>query len=98
MPRAFATRWTWYSAAAGEMSGSSPLPDEVTRSTGTASLASGSAAVSASRRPFTSSPSDELVGPRLDAPDAPALYGSALLLLSAVAERRPQKYFGSSND
>ena len=36
MPRALATRASWYSAAATLMSGSSPLPDAVTRSTGTA--------------------------------------------------------------
>ena len=35
MLRAFATRGTWNRAAAGEMSGSSPLPDVVTRSMGT---------------------------------------------------------------
>src|ERR1700722_7414395 len=80
------------------MSGSRPLPDDVTRSTGTGSLVSGSAAVSASMRPLTSSVSAEFVGPRFDAAEAPALYGSALLFGSAVAERRPQKYFGSSND
>ena len=35
-PRALATRGTWNSAAAGEMSGSRPLAEVVTRSTGTA--------------------------------------------------------------
>ena len=34
-PRALATRGTWSSAAAGLISGSSPLPDAVTRSIGT---------------------------------------------------------------
>ena len=35
MLRALATRGTWNSAASGEMSGSRPLPEVVTRSTGT---------------------------------------------------------------
>ena len=35
MPRAAATRATWYSAAAGLMSGSRPDAEVVTRSTGT---------------------------------------------------------------
>jgi hypothetical protein len=35
MPRAFATRATWYSAAAGLMSGSRPEAEAVTSSIGT---------------------------------------------------------------
>ena len=35
MLRAFATRGTWKNAPSGEMSGSRPLPDVVTMSTGT---------------------------------------------------------------
>ena len=47
MPRALATRAAWYSAAAMLMSGSRPLPDAVTRSTGTGGVLSGSASRSA---------------------------------------------------
>ena len=34
MPRSLAMRGTWNSAAAGEISGSRPEPEDVTRSTG----------------------------------------------------------------
>ncbi len=54
-PRAAATRWTWYSAAATLMCGSSPLPEAVTRSTGIGSVLPGSAALSASMRAWTAS-------------------------------------------
>src|ERR1017187_1740536 len=80
------------------MSGSRPLPDDVTRSTGIGAWLSGSAARSASTRPLTSSMSAGLFGPRFDATDEPPLYGSAFPFESVVAERRPQKYFGSSKD
>src|SRR3984893_14413895 len=66
-PRAFAIRGTWSSAAAGEISGSKPLPDAVTMSTGTcageipgfssSTLCSAALVVSTSLR---------LVGPRLE--------------------------------
>src|SRR5713226_2656095 len=74
------------------MSGSSPLAEAVTRSTGTGPVACGSAARSAATRPATASRRALLVGPRLDPLDAEALYENGL-----VAESRPQKYYGSSN-
>src|SRR5215510_11715331 len=73
------------------MCGSSPLPEAVTRSTGTGALLPGSAARSASTRPWTALTRSGLVGLRLDPEDEAALYGNGL-----VAEGRPQKYLGSS--
>src|SRR5262244_3092156 len=73
------------------MCGSSPLPDAVTRSTGTGAALPGSAARSASTRAWTALTRSGLGGLRLDPEDAAALYGNGL-----VAEGRPQKYFGSS--
>ena len=64
MPRAVATRATWYSAAAGLMSGSSPDADVVTRSTGTG--ASPFAACSASTSAVMRSIRSWFVGPRLE--------------------------------
>ena len=68
MLRAAATRATWYSAAAGLMSGSRPEADVVTRSTGIGALPL------AARRRSTSavmrSMSAWLVGPRLEPADA----------------------------
>ena len=52
-PRSRATRGTWYSAAASEICGSRPLPEAVTRSTGTGFVLPGSAARSAATRPCT---------------------------------------------
>ena len=75
------------------MCGSRPLPDAVTRSTGTAVGLPGSAARSASMRALTASSSAGFVGPRFDAPDAVPPYG-----IGAVADKRPQKYFGSWKD
>src|SRR5262252_3912212 len=74
------------------MCGSSPLPEAVTRSTGTGAVLPGSAARSASTRLWTALTRSGLVGLRLDPVDEAALYGNGL-----VAEGRPQKYFGSSN-
>src|SRR5215467_6109066 len=88
---ALATRATWYRAAAGLMCGSSPLPEAVTRSTGTGTVLPGSAARSASTRAWTALTRSGFVGLRLDPEDEAALYGNGL-----VAEGRPQKYFGSS--
>src|SRR5438128_9862417 len=51
--RALATRRTWYRAAAGLMWGSRPLPDAVTRSTGTGAVLLGSAARRVLTRPCT---------------------------------------------
>src|SRR5215510_10153789 len=73
------------------MCGSSPLPEAVTRSTGTGALLPGSAARRASMRAFTASASAGLVGPRFEPDDDAALYG-----YGEVAEGRLQKYFGSS--
>src|SRR5215469_4012109 len=92
MWRACATRSTWYAAAAGEISGSSPLPDDVTRSTGMGCETSVPAALRAAMRPLSSSASAGLVGPRFEAPEPVGLYG-----IGEVAERRPQKYWGASN-
>src|SRR5258708_7423466 len=88
-----ATRPTWYNAAAGLTCGSSPLADAVTRSTGMGNELSGSAAFKASMRARTASISAGFVGPRFEPPDAVPLFG-----IGEVAERRPQKYFGSWND
>ena len=68
IPRAAAIRATWYSAAAGLISGSSPEPDVVTRSTGTgafpfAARSSSTAAVTRSMRAW-------FVGPRFEPADA----------------------------
>ena len=62
-PRAFATRSSWYRAAATLISGSRPLPEAVTRSTGIGAVLPGSAALRASMRPLTASTSAGLVGP-----------------------------------
>ena len=72
------------------MSGSRPLADAVTKSTGTGRLLVGSADLSAAMRVPTASVSAGLSGPRLEAPEAIPLYGCG-----AVADGRLQKYFGS---
>src|SRR4029453_2278091 len=77
-------------AAASLISGSSPLAEAVTRSTGTGALFTGSAAFKASTRPFTASSSAGLVGPWLEPLELPPLYGIGL-----VADGRLQKYLGS---
>src|SRR5260221_3156817 len=87
-----ATRPAWYSAAAGLICGSSPLPDAVARSTGIGEALSGSAALSASTRPLTASISAGFVGPKFDPPEAAPLFG-----IGDVAESRPQKIFRSLN-
>src|SRR4029450_1178274 len=78
--------------AAGLMCGSSPLPDDVTRSTGIGVRLSGSAARNASARAFTASTCAGLSGPRLEPEEAAALYSKG-----AVADGRLQKYLGSLN-
>ena len=89
-PRARATRATWYSAAAGEMCGSRPLPEAVTRSTGTGRVLPGSAARSAAMRSLHGVASSAgLVGPWFEPLEAAPLYG-----IGEVAEGRPQKYCG----
>src|SRR5260370_13022642 len=70
-PRALATRGPWRSAAAGVMSGSRPLADVVTRSTGTAAL--GFSALSLSTSPWMRSIRDFAVGPALLAAELAAL-------------------------
>src|ERR1700759_5326472 len=92
MWRAFATRGIWYLAAAGEISGSTPDADAVTRSTGTGAVLPGSAARNVAMRCLTASISAGLVGPRFDAPDDDGLFGNG-----DVADGRGQKYFGSVN-
>src|SRR5439155_26078950 len=91
-PRALATRAAWYWAAAMLTWGSRPLPDAVTRSTGTGAVFPGSASRSALMRSFTASVSAGLSGPWFEPDDAIALYGRG-----EVAEGRLQKYLGSSN-
>ena len=61
------------SAAAGERCGSRPLPEAVTRSTGTGAGLPGSAARSASLRAFTAPWSAGFEGPRFEAAEAAAL-------------------------
>src|SRR5260370_42153484 len=101
MFRALATRGTWNSAASGEMSGSRPLADEVTRSTGTA--ADGFSAFSFSTSSLTRSFRALLVGPILEPPELAALYGAETVLVESagsgaeVAEGRPWKYLSSLN-
>src|SRR5262245_52469240 len=73
------------------MWGSSPLPEAVTRSTGTGAVFPGSAARRASTRSCTALMRAGLVGLRFEPDDAPALFGKG-----EVAEGRVQKYFGSS--
>jgi hypothetical protein len=63
----------------------------VTRSTGIGAGFVGSARRSASARAFTASVRPRWSGPRFEPDDAAALYANG-----AVAERRPQKYRGSS--
>src|SRR5665213_4433181 len=102
MLRAFATRGTWKKAPSGEMSGSRPLPDVVTRSTGTA--AAGFSCFNASTSPLSRSASALLVGPRFDPIELTALYGAATVLVASfgsvpvVAEGRPWKYRSVVND
>ena len=72
---------------------SSPLPDAVTRSTGTGSGLSGSAACSASTRLLTAASSAGLFAPRFDPPEARPLFG-----IGVVADGRPQKCVGALND
>src|SRR5205807_479221 len=99
--RAFAIRGTWNSAASGEISGSSPLADVVTRSAGTA--AEGFSAFNFSTSSLTRSFSALLVGPRLEPPELAALYGAGTVLVESagsgavVAEGRPWKYLSSLN-
>src|SRR5262245_8205341 len=74
------------------MCGSSPLPDDVTRSAGIGSRLAGSAARSASARALTASASAGLSGPRFEPDEAAALYSNG-----DVADGRPQKYLASLN-
>src|SRR5438132_12920868 len=93
-PRAAATRGTWYRVAAIVMSGSSPDPELVTRSTGTGpGGALGFSFFNSATRCCTVWTSVLLVGPRFEAVEFSALYGCALLPSSdRVAEGRPWKY------
>src|SRR4029453_12080061 len=77
-------------AAASLISGSSPLAEAVTRSTGTGALFAGSAAFKASTRPFTASSSAGLSGPWLEPLELPPLYGIGL-----AADGGPQEDLGS---
>src|ERR1700739_642060 len=99
MLRALATRGTWNSAASGEMSGSSPLAEVVTRSTGTD--ADGFSAFSFSTSSVTRPFGPLLVGPRLEPPELAALYGAGTVFDESfgsgatVADGRPWKYLSS---
>src|SRR5712691_5540589 len=73
------------------MWGSSPLPDDVTRSTGTGAVLRGSAARRAATRACTVLTNSGFVGLRFEPMDEPALYWNGV-----VADGRPQKYLGSS--
>ena len=68
--RALATRGTWKRAAAGVMSGSRPLAEVVTRSTGIGVPGFSLASLAAS--PLTRSISAWLVGPRFEPPELSA--------------------------
>ena len=69
LPVFFANRSTWYSAAAGEIWGSKPLPEFVTRSLGMGSSPfSGWAAWISSMRACTVAAKSSLAGLRLDGP------------------------------
>src|SRR5262249_51410160 len=89
-PRSRATGGAWYCAAATLISGSRPLAEAVTRSTGIGALFCGSAWRSASMRPLTASMSAGFVAAWFEPPELAPLYAIGL-----VAEGRPQKCFGS---
>jgi hypothetical protein len=74
-PRARATRGTWWSAAAGEMCGSRPLPDAVTRSTGTGARARGTRLAQRRHAVATASCSAGLDGPQVGARGGRAVVG-----------------------
>src|SRR6266566_2401444 len=101
MLRALATRGTWNSAPSGEISGSRPLAEVVTRSIGTD--AEGFSAFNFSTSSLTRSFSALLVGPRLEPPELAALYGTGTVLAESagsgavVAEGRPWQYLSSLN-
>src|SRR6266436_6514057 len=63
-PRSRATRGNWNSAAAGEISGSRPEPEVVTKSMGIGAL--GFSACNFCTSPFTRSSNALLVGPRFE--------------------------------
>src|SRR5215467_15691259 len=100
-PRAAATIGTWYIAPAIVMSGSRPEPEDVTRSTGTGPAGTGrfsflNSACNAAMRCCTSCLSVALVGPRFEAVELSAAYGSGVPVDGLmVTEGRPWKYFRS---
>src|SRR5438045_6408118 len=86
-PRALAMRGTWYSAAATVISGSSPEPEVVTRSTGTGpGGAFGFSFLSAVTRCCTLWIRALLVGPRFEAEELSASWGDGVPLRFTVAE------------
>src|SRR4249920_728076 len=99
--RALAIRGTWNRAASGEMCGSRPLAEVVTRSAGTG--AAEFSRFNLSMSPWTRSISALFDGPKLEAPEFAALYGAGTVLVASlgsgavVAEGRPWKYFSLSN-
>ena len=99
--RALAIRGTWKSAASGEMCGSRPMAEVVTRSCGTGAF--GFSFFNVSMSPCTRSISALLDGPRFDPPEFAALYGAATVLVESlgsgavVADGRPWKYLSSVN-
>src|SRR6185437_243474 len=82
-------------------SGSRPLPEVVTRSTGTG--IEGFSAFNLSTSSLTRSLSALLVGPRFEPLELAALYGAGTVLVASagsavvVADGRPWKYFASLN-
>src|SRR5690349_17337734 len=79
------------------MSGSRPLPDDVTRSTGMGDALPGSASLSALTLASAAVRRAGLSGPRLDPLDPVPLSAlNAVHGTGPVAESRPQKYLGSS--
>src|SRR3974377_2055181 len=91
--RAFAMGGPWKSAASGEMCGSRPDAEVVTRSAGTGAEAF--SCFNLSMSPWTRSISALLDGPRLEPPEFAALYGAGTVLVASlgsgavVAEGRP---------
>src|SRR6478752_1103997 len=83
------------------MCGSRPLPDAVTRSTGTG--IDGFSVFNFTTSSFTRSLSALLVGPRFEPDEFAALYGAGTVLLESagsaadVADGRPWKYLSSLN-
>ena len=86
-------RGTWYNAAAGLISGSSPLPEAVIKSIGIGKEADGLCSLRTLRRCLIVFKNFGLDGPKLEPDELVPLYGKGV-----VADGRPQKYLGSVKD